>query len=86
MFKKKGKAKGEQTKATVKVKPKKDSLIETVVDPHIPNVYSANYSLIDGSIDEIKKASRKVSINEYATNNVYIILQDALKKVLNAEK
>ena len=50
------------------------------------NVYSADYSVIDSSIEEIKKASRKVSTNSYATNNVYIILQDALKKVLNAEK
>ena len=50
------------------------------------NVYSADYSLIDNSIEEIKRASRKVSTNSYSTNNVYIILQDALKKVLNAEK
>ncbi len=50
------------------------------------NVYNADYSLIDNSIEEIKKACRKVSTNSYATNNVYIILQDALKKILNAEK
>jgi len=50
------------------------------------SVYNADYSLIDNSIEEIKKASRRVSTNSYSTNNVYIILQDALKKVLNAEK
>ncbi len=48
--------------------------------------YSADYSLIDQTIDEIKKASRAVCSNHYATNNVYIILQDALKRVTLAEK
>ena len=64
-----------------KTTPKSDT---SIVKP--TNVYSADYSLIDNSIEEIKKASRKVSTNSYATNNVYIILQDALKKILNAEK
>jgi len=50
------------------------------------NVYSADYKLIDDTIEEIKKASRKVSTNDYATNNVYILLQDVLKKVVLAEK
>ena len=56
------------------------------VDKKPTNVYSADYKLIDDTIEEIKKASRKVSTNDYSTNNVYILLQDALKKVILAEK
>ena len=50
------------------------------------SVYTANFKLIDDTIEEIKKASRKVSTNDYSANNVYIFLQNTLKKVLNAEK
>jgi len=57
-----------------------------VVETKPTNVYSADYKLIDDTIEEIKKASRKVSTNDYATNNVYILLQDVLKKVVLAEK
>ena len=49
------------------------------------SVYSADYKLIDETIEDIKKLSRKVSTNDYSANNVYIILQDALKKVRLAE-
>ena len=49
------------------------------------NVYSADYKLIDDTIEEIKKVSRKVCTNDYAANNVYILLQNALKKVTLAE-
>ena len=49
------------------------------------SVYTASYNLIDETIDDIKKMSRKVSTNDYSANNVYIILQDALKKVRLAE-
>ena len=49
------------------------------------SVYTASYALIDETIDDIKKMSRKVSTNDYSANNVYIILQDALKKVRLAE-
>ena len=102
------KSKGEQTKATVQVKPK-----EEIVEKHgivykveeqaekfnkkvtkeyndtikrAGSVYTANFKLIDDTIEEIKKASRKVSTNDYSANNVYIFLQDALKRVLKAEK
>ncbi len=87
----------EVTKATVQVKPKAkikytdkiDEQIKEVkakkVEKKITNVYSADYKLIDDSIEEIKKVSRKVCTNDYATNNVYILLQDALKKVTLAE-
>ena len=51
----------------------------------VTNVYSADYKLIDDTIEEIKKASRKVCTNDYSANNVYIILQFALKKVVLAE-
>ena len=48
--------------------------------------YKADYTLIDRTIDDIKKVSRTVCVNDYATNNVYLMLQDALKKVVLAEK
>ena len=44
-------------------------------------MYAADYSLIDETIVDIKKMSRKVSTSDYAANNVYLILQDALKKI-----
>ena len=69
-------------KATVKVK-----LGEVDVYVKKPtNVYSPDYALIDETIEDIKKSSRKVCTLDYATNNVYVILQDALKKVRLAEK
>jgi len=94
------KSKGEKTKATVQVKPKSEIRFVDKIDEQIKekkitvkaievkptNVYSADYKLIDDTIEEIKKASRKVSTNDYATNNVYILLQDVLKKVVLAEK
>jgi len=61
-----------------KVAPK---VIQT---PRIANVYSADFSIIDNTIEEIKKQSRKVGTSYYACNNIYIILQDALKKVILA--
>ena len=85
---KKSKSK-EITKAVVKVKEGK---VGVYTKPHndtikrAGNVYSANYSLIDETIDDIKKMSRKVSTSDYAANNVYLILQDALKKITLAEK
>ena len=102
------KSKGEQTKATVQVKPKEEIVqkhgIVYKVDEQAEefnkivtkkyndtikragSVYTANFKLIDDTIEEIKKASRKVSTNDYSANNVYIFLQDALKRVLKAEK
>ena len=49
------------------------------------NVYNADYKLIDDTIEEIKKCCRKVCTSDYAANNVYVILQLALKKVTQAE-
>ena len=53
---------------------------------YIANVYDPNYSEIDDTIEDIKKISRLVSTNDYSTNNIYLILQDALKKILLAER
>ncbi len=50
----------------------------------IPNVYSADFSVIDDTIEQIKKQSRKQGVDNYSCNNIYIILQDALKKVERA--
>ena len=100
----KKKAKGEQTKATVKVKAKSEIKFVDKIDEQLEDfnkkvtkeyndtikragsVYTANFKLIDDTIEEIKKASRKVSTNDYSANNVYIFLQNALKKILDAEK
>jgi len=54
--------------------------------PKITNVYNANFSVIDNTVEEIKKQTRKVGKSEYACNNIYIILEDALKKVILAYK
>ena len=95
------KSKGEQTKATGQVKPKseivvqkhgiawidkKDEQVEEVKVKKAGNVYSADYKTIDDTIEDIKKASRKVSTNDYAANNVYLFLQNCLKRILAAEK
>ena len=65
---------GETPKVAPKVAPK----------PKITNVYNADFSVIDDTIEEIKKQTRKVGTNHYTCNNIYIILQDALKKVILA--
>ena len=52
--------------------------------PKISNVYSADFSVIDDTVEEIKKQTRKVGTSYYACNNIYLILQDALKKVILA--
>jgi hypothetical protein len=78
----KKKVKGEITKAVVQVKPK--AKVEESIK--VTNVYSADFKAIDDTIEAIKKISRKVSTNEYSTNNVYLLLQDALKRITLAEK
>ena len=87
----------EVTTAVVKLKPKiadkhgikwidkVDAQIVEVKEKRAGSVYGADYKLIDDTIEEIKKTSRKVCTNDYAANNVYIILQLALKKVTQAE-
>ena len=86
--KKKSKSK-EITKATVKVKEGKVDVYTKAYNDTIKragSVYTANFKTIDETIDDIKKMSRKVSTNDYSANNVYLILQDALKKITLAEK
>ena len=78
----------EITKATVQVKDKKVDVYTKAYNDTIKragSVYTASYALIDETIDDIKKMSRKVSTGDYSANNVYLILQDALKKVRLAE-
>ena len=82
----------EKTTAIVSVKPKirfEDKIDEqikakVVKTPMITNVYSADFSIIDNTIEEIKKQTRKVGTSYYASNNIYLILEDALKKVILA--
>ena len=85
---KKSKSK-EITKAVVKVKEGKVEVYTKMYNDTIKragSVYTASYTLIDETIDDIKKMSRKVSTGDYSANNVYLILQDALKKIRLAEK
>ena len=71
---------------------KKESKIrfEDKIDEQIAkkskSVYNADYKLIDDTIELIKKTSRKVSTDDYAANNVYLFLQDCLKKIRLAER
>ena len=79
----------EIVKATVQVKDNKVDVYTKAYNDTIKragSVYSANYKTIDETIDDIKKMSRKVSTSDYSANNVYLILQDALKKITLAEK
>ena len=79
----------EVVKATVQVKDKKVDVYTKAYNDTIKragNVYSANFKTIDETIEDIKKMSRKVSTSDYSANNVYLILQDALKKITLAEK
>ena len=75
-------------KKTEKVKEKTTARVETKITqtPKITNVYNPNFSVIDNTVEEIKKQTRKVGKSEYACNNIYIILEDALKKVILAYK
>ena len=78
----------EITKQTVQVKEGKVDVYTKAYNDTIKragSVYSADYKLIDETIEDIKKMSRKVSTNDYSANNVYLILQDALKKVRLSE-
>ncbi len=70
------KIKGEPlTKKEVKV------IADNVKTAVIANAYSPDFKLIDDTVEEIKKSVRKNGVDHYSCNNIYIILQDALKKV-----
>lgn len=68
--------------ALKKQKPK----VKKTKTPIITDVYSADYSVIDETIENIKITSRKICQDPYSSNNVYMILQEALKKVILADK
>lgn len=75
--------------AAKKVKPVKKTKVKKIVETKkitVTDVYSADYALIDETIDSIKKTSRSICTDPYSSNNVYLILQDALKKVTLADK
>ena len=81
----------EKTTARVESKTIKAKIVEipkvapkVAPTPKITSVYNADFSVIDDTIEEIKKQTRKVGTNHYTCNNIYIILQDALKKVILA--
>ena len=79
----------EIVKATVQVKDKKVDVYTKAYNDTIKragSVYSANFKTIDETIEDIKKMSRKVSTSDYSANNVYLLLQDCLKKITLAEK
>ena len=78
----------EIVKATVQVKDKKVDVYTQAYNDTIKragSVYTASFKTIDETIEDIKKMSRKVSTGDYSANNVYLILQDALKKIRLAE-
>tara|TARA_R110000824_G_scaffold263678_1_gene452478 strand:- start:710 stop:1027 length:318 start_codon:yes stop_codon:yes gene_type:complete len=52
----------------------------------ITNVYSADFSVIDNCLEEIKKEVRKNGISSYACNNIYILLEETLKRVKLSNK
>ena len=76
--------KKEKTKGVVSTKANTvGKVIESaeVASPKITNVYSADFSTIDNIIEEIKKETRKNGDSAYSCNNIYIALEETLKKV-----
>jgi L-lactate utilization protein LutB len=49
------------------------------------SVYTADFSEIDEALDEIRKECRKHGLTDYSCNNIYLIIQDALRKIKLAE-
>jgi len=65
-----------------RIKKTKDHLNNTKT---VSTVYKPDYTVIDETLEDIKKITRVVSKTDYSTNNIYLILQDALKKITLAE-
>lgn len=80
----KKKRKPKVKKTVKKIKPEVVNVYTS--KPTITDVFSEDYSIIDETIENIKITSRKICQDQYSSNNVYIILQDALKKVMLADK
>ena len=62
----------------------KEKYVETEfgkVNVYVSESFNINHKIIDDLIEEIKEESKKISKDEYSTNNVNLILQDALKKI-----
>ena len=72
-------------KTTAKVQVKEVVEPKAAPKPKITNVYSADFSIIDDTIEEIKKQTRKQGVSAYACNNIYIFLQDTLKRIQLAQ-
>ena len=72
-------------RTTAKVQVKEDVKPKAAPKPKITNVYSADFSVIDDTIEEIKKQTRKQGVSAYACNNIYIFLQDTLKRIQLAQ-
>ena len=51
----------------------------------ITNVYSADFSVIDKCIEDIKKEVRSHGVSSYACNNIYLALEETLKKIRLSE-
>tara|TARA_B100001245_G_scaffold9108_1_gene6288 strand:+ start:2013 stop:2279 length:267 start_codon:yes stop_codon:yes gene_type:complete len=71
-------------KATVKVTVKEITVGTAALKPKVTNVYSADFSEIDNTLEKIKKEVRKVCQGDYSSNNCYLILEEALKKIVLA--
>ena len=71
----KGEPLTKKEKATVKV------IADNVKTAVIANAYSPDFKLIDDTVEEIKKSVRKNGVDHYSCNNIYILLQDALKSI-----
>mgnify|MGYP003149823014 CR=1 FL=1 len=83
----------EKTTARVESKTVKARIVETpkvapkvAPKPKVTNVYSADFSVIDDTIEEIKKESRKVGTSEYSCRNIGLILDEAKRKIILAYK
>ena len=81
----------EKTTARVESKTVKARIVETpkvapkvAPKPKVTNVYSADFSVIDNTIEEIKKESRKVGTSEYSCRNIGLILDEAKRKIILA--
>ena len=83
----------EKTTARVEAKTITGRVVETpkvapkvAPKPKVTNVYSADFSVIDDTIEEIKKESRKVGTSEYSCRNIGLILDEAKRKIILAYK
>jgi len=78
---KRGKEGDRRTNVPDKKDDKKISRPKKEEAKKITNVYSADFSIIDACLENIKKEARKQGTNEYACNNIYIMLEETLKRV-----